>query len=329
MERGLRVLMLSKYDFAGSGFRLAEAVSLTTLHHVQHVALCPCPFPEGLARTPSLFKPDGNGGLTAQIDDLGRLHTLVRQADVLHFKGDDPPGDDYVPGLSLPAETPRVVTVSGKFFRRGASCVAEPMAPFSAYSPAALRTALTADLNYPEFDGIYTPQAYDVSAARTTWRARRIPLIVHSPSDRDKKGTSLLMAACELLRSRGVRFGLDIIENVDHAECLRRKARASVFVDQVNEVGFYGNAALEAMACGVPVVTHVSDEARARSGGVIDADCPIVDSGSTAKELANALERVLSSDMAALSRQTRQWAEQVHSYEAVGRLWDGLYRGLA
>jgi glycosyltransferase involved in cell wall biosynthesis len=78
---------------------------------------------------------------------------------------------------------------------------------------------------------------------------RERPVVVHAPSNRTRKGTEHVIAACARLPVE-----LDIVEGVPHEEARRRYARADIVVDQLN-AGWHGIFALEAMALGKPVLT--------------------------------------------------------------------------
>src|ERR1700730_2509917 len=77
---------------------------------------------------------------------------------------------------------------------------------------------------------------------------RSSPLVVHAPSNRNKKGTEDVIRACAALP-----VDLDIVEGVTHTEARQRYAAADIIVDQL-KVGWYGVFAIEAMAMGKPVV---------------------------------------------------------------------------
>src|SRR6476469_1456955 len=80
------------------------------------------------------------------------------------------------------------------------------------------------------------------------------PVVVHAPSNRQKKGTEQVVAALERLPVE-----LDIVEGVPHEEARARYARADIVVDQLN-AGWHGVFALEAMALGKPVVTYLKPD---------------------------------------------------------------------
>ncbi len=148
------------------------------------------------------------------------------------------------------------------------------------------------------------------------------PLIVHAPSSREKKGTAQVIAACEQLDVE-----LDIIEGVPHEEARARYARADIVVDQL-QAGWHGIFALESMALGKPVVTHLKPDVVEKSAKGYGIRIPIVP--ATADTLAEALQPLIASP--ALRREigaaSRAYVEQVHDIDRVtDRLLD-VYRSL-
>lgn len=82
--------------------------------------------------------------------------------------------------------------------------------------------------------------------------------VAHAPTNRAIKSTDALVAAVDRLRNEGADITLDVIEKVNNAECIRRKAQADVFVDQV--ILGYGCNAIEAWGLGLPVIAGVDVE---------------------------------------------------------------------
>ncbi len=148
------------------------------------------------------------------------------------------------------------------------------------------------------------------------------PLVVHAPSNREKKGTQHVIDVCAQLPVE-----LDIVEGVPHEEARARYARADIVVDQLN-AGWHGVFALEAMALGKPVVTHLKPDVVEKSAAGFGVRVPIV--AATAETLAEAL-RPLVDDPARrreLGAESRAYVEQVHDIDRVAdRLLD-LYRSL-
>jgi glycosyltransferase involved in cell wall biosynthesis len=148
------------------------------------------------------------------------------------------------------------------------------------------------------------------------------PLVVHAPSNREKKGTRYVIEACEQLPVE-----LDIVEGVPHAEARERYARADLVVDQLN-AGWHGVFALEAMALGKPVVAKLNPEAVERSAEGFGVRVPIVP--ATKETLVETL-RPLVDDPALrreLGKQGRAYVEQVHDLRRVADRLVDLYAHL-
>jgi glycosyltransferase involved in cell wall biosynthesis len=148
------------------------------------------------------------------------------------------------------------------------------------------------------------------------------PLVVHAPSNREKKGTRFVIEACAQLNVE-----LDIVEGVPHDVARERYARADIVVDQLN-AGWHGVFALESMALGKPVVAHIDAATAERSERGFGVRLPIVP--ATKETLADALRPLV--EQPALRReigaQSRAYVEQVHDIDRVAdRLLD-VYRSL-
>jgi glycosyltransferase involved in cell wall biosynthesis len=148
------------------------------------------------------------------------------------------------------------------------------------------------------------------------------PLVVHAPSSREKKGTEFVIEACEQLDVE-----LDIVEGVPHVEARERYARADIVIDQL-QAGWHGVFALESMALGKPVVTHLKPDVVERSAEGFGIRVPIVP--ATRETLVEAMLPLIAQP--ALRREigvaSRAYVEQVHDIERVAdRLLD-VYRSL-
>jgi glycosyltransferase involved in cell wall biosynthesis len=148
------------------------------------------------------------------------------------------------------------------------------------------------------------------------------PLVVHAPSNREKKGTRFVIEACEQLPVE-----LDIVEGVPHEEARARYARADIVVDQLN-AGWHGVFALESMALGKPVVAHLKEDVVERSAAGYGIRVPIVP--ATKETLVEALRPLV--EQPALRReigaQSRAYVEQVHDIDRVADRLVDVYRSL-
>jgi glycosyltransferase involved in cell wall biosynthesis len=148
------------------------------------------------------------------------------------------------------------------------------------------------------------------------------PLVVHAPSNREKKGTRWVIEACAQLP-----VDLDIVEDVAHDAARARYERADIVVDQLN-AGWHGVFALEAMALGKPVVTHLRPELVERAAAGYGVRLPIVP--ATKETLTEALRPLVESP--ALRRDVgaagRAYVEQVHDIDRIADRLVELYETL-
>jgi glycosyltransferase involved in cell wall biosynthesis len=159
---------------------------------------------------------------------------------------------------------------------------------------------------------------YPVSPGRGGVR----PLVVHAPSNRERKGTAHVEEACARLP-----VDLEVIHGLPHEQAVEIYRRADIVVDQLN-AGWYGLFAIEAMALGKPVVTFLHDEAVRRTEEAFGVEVPIVN--ATAKTLEGELRALVDSPDRRRRRgeASRAYVEAVHDDERVAdRLLD-LYARL-
>lgn len=336
----LRVLMVAPKDFAGSMYKLAEAVNRYTSYAVRLVTF-------------EFHQFDYPVDLVVPECDDTRLQAvleLASEAAIFHLKDEHSwflaweqcPNLPLLNGLFFSDEFPhasKVFTHYGGYarkFKQDAEYIAR-VQQFDA------RIALTPDLNYDWFNGDYIPHAIDTDRILGNWSDSNI--LAHSPSDVQKKATHMFDEAVAILEKYHQdiwrNWLVDIITGVSYDECMTRKRRASLFFDQAGRhgpwslgiddvIGWYGNSAIEAMAFGIPTIAHLSEVAleRAQKAGFPVGDCPIINVPRTRDGL---VEAILSfavqspQERAALSERTRQFAVEFHSYEAVGKRMAQVY----
>ena len=168
------------------------------------------------------------------------------------------------------------------------------------------------------------PPGFDVaSVAPATPSGRARPLIIHAPSNRGRKGTEHVLAACE-----GLDADLELVEGLHHDEAFERYRAADIVVDQLN-AGWYGLFAIECLALGKPVVTFLHDEAVRRTEEAFGVRVPLTH--ATKETLRDRLAELVAAGPAERSRigaAGRAYVEAVHDVERVAdRLLD-LYARL-
>src|SRR2546427_3658944 len=135
---------------------------------------------------------------------------------------------------------------------------------------------------------------------------RERPLVVHAPSDPEKKGTRHVVEACARLP-----VDLDVVHGVAHDEAVERFKRADIVVDQL-EYLWHGVFAIESMAYGKPVVTRLDPEAVEQTERAFGLRVPIVP--ATADDLVEKLRPLVESYelRRRLGEEGRAYAERVH-----------------
>jgi len=345
-----KIVMLSTADYAGSGMRIRDAIRQ---YHPEHKIILitakkskrgsdyvlskvipgVVKRAEGRSirrRRPSRYEAKRYDKAVAL--SCRRIQRLVDDCDIIHFKGDEPPTRIWQKYIKIPKDKKIIVTVGGSGFRRGLDnhAISKAWFGFEHYMKADLRTALTAELNYDGYKGIYTQQAIDSESHENTFTPPDGQIVIaHSPSSRKKKGTDdIFFPVIEKLRKNGYNIKVELIYKVPFERCVEIKKSAHVFFDQTG-CGFYGNSALEAMQFGIPTICHICRDAMKQSDGKITRKHPMGYFHSSNKvSCYRAFQKLLDSDLLEISRKTKEFCDNFHSYRVVADMWDKLYRGL-
>lgn len=152
----------------------------------------------------------------------------------------------------------------------------------------------------------------------------RRPRILHAPSNGGIKGTPLILAALERLKSR-FDFEMILVENTPHAEAMKLYRSADLAIDQVL-AGWYGGFAVELMAMGKPVAAYIREEDRRFVPQAMWNDMPILKIDP--RTLDDDLARILSEPekLIAVGERSRAYAERWHDPLKAARALTAVYR---
>ena len=302
-DKRLKVTILSPMDYAGSGYRIMKAVRYASRGKIDIECITEV---EGQG-SPHFKMPTG-----PSIARLGRnlVQDRITHSDIIHFKGDWPEADVFR-GFDIPEQTPRVHTVSGSLFRKGNSSEARGAYSLSDYT-ADLLTATTPDLIYND-NWIYTPFPW-MNFNYAFRRGKKIR-VVHIPSNPGKKGTDIIREAVSLVDKE---FEFICKTDISYQESLELKRSAHLYIDQM-VVRAYGNATVEAMSMGVPVMSGIDPL-------LYPEDCPVITPCERTPEgVAAALTEVLDWEfLQYCSNLTYEFAKKEHG--AMGDKWIDLYK---
>jgi glycosyltransferase involved in cell wall biosynthesis len=149
-------------------------------------------------------------------------------------------------------------------------------------------------------------------------------VVGHASNHRSYKGTEALVAAVERLRHDGLEVRLDLYEGRPNEEVRAGFERADVVVEQL--LAGYGLTAVEAMSLGRPVLSRLSWLPRELREDPSVRACPIVD--ASVEDIADRLRELVTDPerRVELGARGREYVLRHHSYEAVGRVWDAVFR---
>jgi glycosyltransferase involved in cell wall biosynthesis len=244
------------------------------------------------------------------------------KAIVVTFQGDDARQGDVLRRLyenSVAAANPANYTVGDRAKR-------SIIATFDRYADAIF--FLNPDLGHvlPVRAEFLPYASVDLRDWRPTpLRASGRPLVVHAPSDRLTKGTDTVLEVVDRLQREGLQFEFRLVEGVAQAEARAIYEHADVFIDQLH-VGWYGAAAVEAMALAKPVLCFLRTEDFAfLPAGLADA-IPIV--SVTPATLSERLRELVTADVGRrteLGATGRAFVEHWHDPLAIAERLRAVY----
>lgn len=152
-------------------------------------------------------------------------------------------------------------------------------------------------------------------------RNRSAPLIVHAPTRRHIKGTDFVLAAVSELRREGLEFDFQLVEGLNNNEARGVYEKADIIIDQLR-IGWYGVLAVEGMALGKVVVSHVSDDLLGSFG-----DEPLPFANANPNTITNVLRELIlfPEKREFFSRAGRKYVESVHDADKIAEILHAEY----
>lgn len=150
--------------------------------------------------------------------------------------------------------------------------------------------------------------------------------VVHAPNHRYLKGTESLIQACHELQAEGYQLELQLLERLPNKEVKRAMGEADIIADQF--IVGYALTALEGMSLARPVMSNLSadgyDVIHRLYNGM--TECPIV--GTGVNQIKETLRGLVSDPelRRTLGAAGRDYVRKYHSYQAMGQMWDAVYR---
>ncbi|MCG8613305.1 MAG: glycosyltransferase [Pseudomonadales bacterium] len=221
--------------------------------------------------------------------------------------------------LKIGSDHPKFDASKKKMIKRQNRWVDAFIAPRNTYLPTATQV--------PEqkIHAIWIHNTMDMQAyTPSQFRQKKIPLIVHAPSEMGIKGTEYVERAINALREQNVQFEYRRLHGLPNVEVQRiLREEADIVLDQFL-VGGFGSLAVEAMYYGKPVMGYIIDSIKDQHY----PDCPV--SSATIDTLEERLLDLIN-DVSArerLGREGRAFVEKYLDREKVNQeLWQ-VYQSL-
>lgn len=250
---------------------------------------------------------------------------LLKRRLVMTFQGDDARQGDTSLNLFSESIAHHVQhgyygKSSDNFKRRRIKQLNRRGVQMLALNPDLLRVLPKESVFIP-YTNVKTDQMVRASYRRSSSRVR----IVHAPSHRDAKGTSVILDAVSRLWSLGHDFEFELIENVHHQEARQMMKGAHLLIDQLY-AGWYGGVAVEAMATGTAVMCYIRTDDLNYLPPDMVRDMPIIN--VTADTVAESLREFVLRDESAfvdLAERSVQYVRTWHDPKSIARQALSLY----
>jgi len=195
-----------------------------------------------------------------------------------------------------------------------------------AYSLASIKTVLTPDLLARDNKRRITPHVRPQINIRKKKNKGDNVIISHAPSNTGKKGTAeFIIPAIEIL-SKEYNIKFNLIQNLTHEECLTEISKSDIFIDQM-VAGYYGNAGLEAMTMGIPVLVYINDKTINLAKGPW-LDIPVLRVKKlTIEAVIETLRPVLENEneLQLSAKKCKDWSNRIHSPKIIANMWEKIY----
>lgn len=280
----IKVLFISHKDFAGSGVKLSQALNKhSNKYQSRFVAM----------------KSANYGGENDIVTPNNKkIQKLINLCDIIHLKGDNPVS--FYKRLDL-TNKPIFQTVGGSSFRKPNNPNYPSEVCLNKYDIKEYDCVNLSSIT-PELTDVWIPHAIEVKD--NVWKKPNgVIRIGHSPSDRVKKGTDILLEALKEIEG----IELVLMENMTNKEVIETKKSLHLFVDQLF-IDAYGMSAVECLAMGIPVISSRMDL----------KGCPVYRIEQPTKEHVKEVVLKAISELSQKSSDLAyKWAKEVHSFDAV------------
>jgi glycosyltransferase involved in cell wall biosynthesis len=252
----------------------------------------------------------GGKGLLHDIKTMKNVSRSCVRFDIVHVHGGLNRKRLDVLGMHLIHRKPLVVHYHGSETRMGYGMAYRSMVDAKIVSRP--------DLLKWHADAAFIPNPIEL-VPECPFDMDAVPRVVHVSNNRALKGTDLVIESMDELRSEGLNFEFELVENQVNNNVLEKMASAHILIDQVipgtpELPSIIGMVSLEAMARGKAVVTTFDPEFRS-----FYPDCPVLSIDYGRSQLKDAIRGLIADldKVKGIGVQGRKYVSDHHSPKVI------------
>jgi hypothetical protein len=315
------ITMISWYDSAQIGQRIAEAISRYTDHKVYNLNSDNTPGEYALALGAADVIWVTNDYLAQIWDD--KFYAILRYQTL---KGC---------GAPVKKDVLMLHTATGGYYRRPVSGYEEHslgIYPLSLYKDNFDVVAPdTPEMIYPGMDNVIMPIPWPTEDYDNVWRrSDHIVVGAYQGMGEDRKGvrTYLLPAVAQAQRE-GIEIELLLSENCyafSQEEYIKRMGQCDICFEEITPIGVYGSCGAQQLSQGIPIIANIDSNIGKNPDRFIGEFGKPCLKAYNVEDLVNLFRDISQNkiDLASISRESREYALRYHGYKAIAEMAEQL-----
>lgn len=311
------ITLISWYDSAQIGQRIAEAISRYTDHKVYNLNSDNTPGEYALALGAADVIWVTNDYLAQIWDD--KFYAILRYQTL---KGC---------GAPVKKDVLMLHTATGGYYRRPVSGYEEHslgIYPLSLYKDNFDVVAPdTPEMIYPGMDNAIMPIPWPTEDYENVWRrSDHIIIGAYQGMGKDRKGVkTYLLPAIEQARQEGIEIELLLSQDCyafSQEEYIKRMSQCDICFEEITPIGVYGSCGAQQLSLGLPIIASIDSNISKNPDKFISEFGKPCLKAYNVEDLVNLFRDISQDkiDLAAISRESRDYAMRYHSYKAIAEL---------
>lgn len=320
----MKVLFLSRADWAGTGFFTMSAINSIGRIQCRQLSFYPhiYDYPTDIL-IPKCFIPNPP---EASQEMLEAAWTVIEEADYIHIWNDEVQNFGGV--IGLPTQKVKSYTFSGTYYRKDHGVINKRLKKREVKRIVVQNPTYFWPDDPDEIEAEYIPHAIDLDRFDCTLPKQEGTIGCYSPAHGQTTARADIALVENLLAEKFPDWTLTCRERSIWEERLKKLAHCALYFEYMDpNLGYIGQSALEACAFGIPTMSYLSAKAYEYGGDRLGIP-PIVH--VTPETLEIRLRELITSPerRAGIGISSRRWIEDHFSYPVVGELYTKFFEEL-